>query len=60
MQNTMPKVLSEIEVARIKQKFRALTGRDLTAEELKYLGLSATLYPLQADDTEAKRKAVGE
>ena len=50
----MPKILSRLELERIRAKFRADLGRDLTAKECKYLGLSSVA--LSDDGTKPKPK----
>jgi len=41
----MPLRLSDEHLARIKEKFRHTLGRDLTPDELRYLGLSLVALP---------------
>jgi hypothetical protein len=50
----MPKILSRLELERIRAKFRADLGRDLTAKECKYLGLASVVLP--DDGTKLKPK----
>jgi len=41
----MPLSLSDEHLGRIKEKFRQMLGRDLTPDELRYLGLSLVALP---------------
>lgn len=45
----MPKTLSDREIERIKAKLSSTLGRELTAEECKYLGLSYVAVPAEDD-----------
>jgi hypothetical protein len=51
----MPKTLSDLEIERIKAKFKECLERDLTPEECRYLGLSHTLLPEEETKIESVR-----
>lgn len=50
----MPKILSDIELARIKATLREALGRDLTAKEYRYLGLSSSIVSEEPEPQKAK------
>ena len=45
----MPKVLSDIELDRIKATLREALGRDLTPDEYRYLGLSSSVVSTEPE-----------
>ena len=45
IQPAMPLSLSDEHLTRIKEKFRQTLGRDLTPDEMRYLGLSLVALP---------------
>ena len=47
-----PKPLSELEIARIRAKLQETLGRDLTPEEIRYLGLSTVVIPEEKENCE--------
>ena len=49
--------LSNEHVERIKEQFKRLLGRDLTPDELRYLGLSLTAFPGSDSPVVRERKS---
>lgn len=47
-----PKPLSELEIARIRAKLKETLGRDLTPEEIRYLGFSTVVIPEEKENYE--------
>ena len=45
-----PKPFSDLEIARIRAKLQETLGRDLTPEEIKYLGLSTVVIPEEREN----------
>ena len=48
----MPVTLSDIEAQRIKAMLRKSLGRDLTPDELRYIGLSSVMLPEEEPEPE--------
>ena len=54
----MSKILSDLELERIRAKLREALGRDLTPEESRYLGLSNQILPGGGHKPKAKAATV--